>query len=472
MPLSPFLAVNCRNGTPQVERWVNAIPAFIGVPITGATGDTDGTNINIPRGYTAAIKFGGSQTFVVTVGQAIHRTTDGGGTWTQVWDLTPYTSGGFSVAKSGLFVLHVGGVATAVLVTFKFSNTYYAHKSTDGVTWATAGPFATGATNPYYNNDTVVWNGRLVTIWNSSSNEDTLSTVYDPVTDTMSMATMGSFGGAFHGSGSLCVFNDRLFSVMRSFAGASSTRILELVAGTWVTINAFTSTTGDATSKTCMFVDGAFLYAFVTVGAAWQCFQWSSAMGGPTNISGAVVPTALSSGMAAGARMSVIIDDRAVPGTAPTIWLHQSVDGTAGSAINQWKWNGPSQFIGTLPGSAGSGPNSTGGSARDNLPFTHEAQGVTFWTSGEDHLEMKGVTPIVGGISVAFVLYSDDGLGVASVRAWQGVATDEYPLAAATLTGTTTGLAKDNVTVHSVAWQAATDGFASGDVAKFIMEKF
>src|SRR5581483_116505 len=143
MPIAPFLALNSRSGTPQVERYVNASPVFIGAAIPGAAIDTDGTNINIPRGYPAVVKFGGSQTFIATSHQTIYRTTDGGATWASVKDLSSYTSAGFSVGKNGLWVLHVNGVATLVMMTYLLSTSIYVHKSTDGVSWTTLGPFVT-----------------------------------------------------------------------------------------------------------------------------------------------------------------------------------------------------------------------------------------------------------------------------------------------------------------------------------------
>jgi hypothetical protein len=170
--------------------------------------------------------------------------------------------------------------------------------------------------------------------------------------------------------------------------------------------------------------------------------------------------------------MSMIVDNRTTPGSVPTFWIYQSVSGAAASALNQWQWNGVSSFVGTLPASSSSVANDSGGSARDSLPFVKHSQGATFWTSGEDYLEEQGTSITVGGIIVSFKMYSDAGTGTASVRAWRGVADDEYPLAAATLTGTLTGLAKDNTTVHSVTWQAVTDGFTSGQRAKFVLEKY
>lgn len=626
MAIAPYLALNSRTGaSPQLQRFVNATPTGVGVTIHGAVSDIDGFGADYPRGYPPVIKFGGSQTFVLTVGAGIFRSTDGGATWTQVKDLTSYLSGGFTASKSGLWVLNVSGVATAVLVTSVNGgpSSYYAHKSTDGVTWTTVGPFAGNRSNAGEPNDFVVWDGKLVVLWTDTTNEVATSSTYDPAADTMTFAAVGSFGGADFGSGSsLCVFNNRLFAVVRSYGGANSTRIIELVAGTWGTINAFTTSgSSNEFSKSAMFVDGAFLYCFLTFGGAWKCYQWSSAMGAPTDISSAVIPTALASGMTAAARMSVIVDDRGTPGTAPTIWLFQSVDGTAASALNEWKWNGPSSFIGTLPGSANSGPNDSGGSTRFNLPWVKNAQGATFWTSGEDFLQFAGFAPTPGGITASFKLYSDgttiafdsDGaslpqatifvpsatgfpatgslyvqtnagrqtvaytgvtnlattvaagsngvnvstfvgagtLNVAdttgfpssgtvavitdgglrfvaytgttgtsftgcttvgavltgvlytsgavtmakftgctggtgamstgnavtqavdgSVRGWQGTADDAYPLTAATLTGTTTGLPMDNFTTHSVDWQAQTDGFTAGERAKFVMEKY
>jgi hypothetical protein len=476
MAIAPFLALNNRTGTPQVKRFVNASPAFIGVAITGAVTDTDGINLSRPRGGPSVIKFGGSQTFLASVGAKLFRTTDGGATWTTVKTFTTEIAGAYTTMKTGFYVLHVAGVATAVILTTPYlpSTSYYAHTSTNGTTWTTLGPFTGPVSGLQDPNDTVVWQGKLVTIWTepNSSTDNAVSTIFDPAAGTMSFATMGSFAGTFMGGGSACVFDNRLFSIMRSFGGGASTRLMELVAGVWTNVNSFVATSGGVVQKTCLFVDGANMYGFVLVGAAWKCYKWTSALGAPTDVSVAVIPTILASGMGTDARMSVIIDSRSTPGSAPTIWLHQSVDGGAGSALNQWQWNGDSSFIGTLPGSAASAPNDSGGSARDNLPWVQHAQGSTFWTSTEDYVQQTSTAPTLGGIIVSFRLYSDAGSGTASVRAWRGTATDEYPLTAATLTGTTTGLTMDNSTIYSVTWMASTDGFSSGDRSKFYLEKF
>jgi len=477
MPIAPFLALNNRTGTPQVRRYVNATPTPIGVSIPGAVIDTEsGGDVSRARGYPAVIKFGGSQTFLAVTGLSVYRTTDGGATWATVLTLTgTHIDTGATIAKSGLFVLHVNGVATACLVTNNRGNgNFFAFTSTNGTSWTTLGPFASGFSDREHPTDSVVHDGRLITTWTGGGNTTGLSSIFDPVAGTMTFATFATAqGNTMNLGGALCVFNDRVFSLTQEASASGHTILKELVAGVWVLIGTdiIAGNSDFQTSKLCLFVDGTDMVGFVPKASSWDAYKWDAAMT-RTNITTLVVPTALASGLANTQRMSVIVDERATPGTAPTIWLYQSTDGSAGASQNQWAWNGVSSFIGTLPGSAASGSDDSGGSARDDLPYVKHAQGSTFWTSTEDYIEEVARSPVVGGLLISFKLYSDGGVGTASVRAWYGVANDEYPLSAATLTGTTTGLAKDNTTVHQVTWQAQTDGFSSGQKAKFVLEKF
>jgi hypothetical protein len=630
MPISPFLGLNSRDATsPELLRFINAVPSSVGVTIHGAVNDTDASvGVRVARGYPAVVKFGGSRTFLATVGTAIYRSTDGGATWTAV---KTFSAGqldpSYTVAKSGLFVLHVNGVATAVVVTKPFgSSSWFAHTSTDGVTWTTSSAFV-GPNIFWYNpTDSVVWDGKLVTIWHDTNGaQGCVSTIYDPSTGTMSFATFANYPSDQLQIGTpLCVFNNRLFAIARG-GQANDCNLRELVAGIWLNVTTISTTQNFLSddSKMALFVDGAFMYGFIlqTSGSTgWNCFQWDSSLT-QTNITAAVIPTALASGLGTAQRMSVIVDDRGTPGSAPTIWLYQSVDGTGASALNEWQWNGPTSYIGTLPGNAGSGPNSTGGDALMNLPFVKHAQGTTYWTSGEDFIQLAGFAPVQGGVAASFYLFSDgttiafdsdgaslpqgtiyvpsttgfptsgnlyvqtsagrqtvaytgitnfattvaagsDGVDISTfvgaqtlnvvdttgfpasgtvavitvgglrfvsytgktgtsftnctavgavlsgtlytggavtagsftgctggtgsmslggnvtqavtgnVRAWQGTAAQAYPLTAATLTGTQVNLPEDNFTVHSVTWQAQTDGFVAGDQAKFVMEKY
>jgi hypothetical protein len=553
MAIAPFLALNSRAAaTPQLRRYINATPSNVGA--TFGTADTEPTSLNNPRGYPAVVKFGGAQTFLATVGNEIYRSEDGAVSWTLVKTFTAAThiATTNTAAKSGLFVMHVAGVATAVVITkLNASANYFSHTSTDGVIWVTSAAFVGPSTVYSRSDDSVLWNGKLVTIWldGTAVTDNALTSVFDPSIGTMTFALFGTLGNGNSTGAALCVYNSRVFGVVRGTAGANATVLRELVAGTWgATIG--TSLAASAAGavnegKFCMFVDGVNMYAFVTSAAAWKCFRWDSVLT-RTDISATIIPTALATLMVGAARMSVVIDNRAVPGTTPTIWLYQSVDGSAASAVNEWQWNGdinPSNsFIGTTPTAISSAPQDSGGSARDNLPFVKHAQGTTYWTSGEDHVELKGFAPTLGGIIVSYKLYNGNKTEIAvasngailpqgtinvdsttgfaasgtlyvqtstgtqtvaytgvtatsftgctggtgtmstfgivtaattgSIRAWRGVSDDEYPLTAATLSGTTSALAIDDFTTRVITWQAQTDGFATGQLAKFAMEKF
>lgn len=474
MPISPFLALNSRAATtPQLRRYVNATPATVGV--TFGTNDTDALSLNNPRGNSPAVKFGGSQTFLAAVGSDIYRTTDAGATWVSVKTFTGAQLDATSTSsKSGLFVMDVAGLATAVIVTHGTVGTanYFAHKSSNGTTWVTSGPFSIADTAVIAATDSVIWDGKLVTMW-WRNNDKFYSSVYDPAADTMSFAAANGGQTVLYQSCALAVFQGNLYQLLHSGNTSGTWVLQQLVAGAWSSLQSATGfgTLDGFQCKESLFVDGSNMFGVLSTGSAWKVFQWTAALS-RTDISATVIPTALASGLANTQRMSVIVDQRGVPGTAPTIWLYQSIDGTAGSAMNEWAWNGNASFIGTLPGSAASVPNDSGGSARDNLPYIKHAQGTTYWTATEDSTQLVSFAPVVGGITVGFKMYSDSGTGTGSIRAWYGTATQAYPLSAATLTGTTTGLTKDNTTTYFVTWQAATDGFSSGQRAKFVMEKF
>jgi hypothetical protein len=476
MPIAPFIAINSRGATtPQARRYINMSPTPFGATFGSNDTNSGSGGLNSPRGTPAIIKFGGSQTFLATVGTEIYRSTDGGTSWTLVKTFTAGThiASARSVAKSGLWVLHPNGVATAVVITHCYPNTdYYAHYSTNGTSWTTVGPFVLGTAGYTEPTDFCVWRGRLCVLWAAGDfnlDQEMLS-IFDPVTNTMTFALTGTQGSSTVANGAMCVFNDRLFTITRGYAGSARCDFKEYVAGSFVTLATdLQSGGGNGAQKIAMFVDGANMYAWQCNSSAWIVYKWTSALV-RSDITTSVKPTGLAAGT--DARMHVIVDNRSTPGSTPTIWLVSSTDGGASTTLNLWKWNGDTSFIGTIPGSASSTPDDTGGTARDNVSFIKHSQGVTFWTSGEDHIEMKGFAAALGGLTVSFKLYSDAGTGTANVRAWQGVATDEYPLSPATLTGAGGTFAKDNTTTYSIGWSAQTDGFATGQYAKFILEKY
>jgi len=475
MPIAPFLALGNRGaGTPQLKRYLNATPAIVGS--TFGVPDTSAVGLNVNRGYPAVIKFGGSRTFLATVGLDIYRSTNGGASWSSVFTFVSGTHlhPSSTASKSGLFVLHVGGAATACIVTQHHTTSdWWAFTSADGTTWATHGPFS--GPNSSYNDphDSVVWSGRLVSMWGRGADANVVSTVFDPSTLSMTFASMATIGpGNVVNDIPLCVYRDRLFALNHESSGSRLVRLEELSFGSWIPVEAAwdgCSTTNEG--KNCLFTDGTFMYVFMQRLGSWMCHYWDSLLT-RTDITAITVPTALASGMLNTARMSVVADSRTLMGIPPRFWLHQSVDGAPGSMLNQWAWNTLGAFIGASPGSPASIPDDSGGSARDNLPFVAHAQGTTFWTSGEEHVEQVGMAPAPGGITVSFRLYSDFGVGTTNVRAWRGVALQTTPINAATLTGPTLGLAKDNTTIHQVVWEAVIDGFTAGQRAKFVLELF
>ena len=464
--ISPFLALNIRNGTPQLRNYVNATPTSFGSTFGAADTDT-GFTANIIKGYVPVVRLGGSQTFLATVGNAVYRSTDGGTTWTSVKTLTGigalYQSG-----KIGLWVIYNTGVPTAVVSWTEGGSPVHFSSTTDGATWTSDVTIAT--INLYAPVDTVVWQGNLVSWWGyvNGSGSAPQSVTYNPSTNSASVSSDTNNG--FNLSTCLCVFQNRLFALVQTSSG--SVLLREQIGGVWMAQQTIaTGISGTAITdqtKVALFTDSTNMYAFWYKGVAttgWQCTQFDSSLTA-TNITSSVIPAGLDTTATTTSRWQIIVDCRANPGTF-NIWGYYAPNGNQSTNWTEYQWNGNSSLMTLVQ---------TGGDVADGMPFVRHSQGDTFFTASEFYVEILGFSAgSAGNITVTYALYSDTGSGTASVQGFFGTGDQAYPLSPATINGvpagTVTGIPLDG-SHHTLTWNAQTDGFTPGSQAKFVLEQF
>ena len=477
-PISPFLALNTRSGgTPVLQRYVNCTPTPTGTAFgaldnnTGVTGLLLATNLD---SYPAIVKFGGSSSFLALTGNQVYRSVDGGAnTWTSVYTLANLAATAQGV-KSGLFVINVNSVATAVLLYQDYGTVnWYAATSTDGTSWTTYGPLA-GPTTKCCPTDSEIYQGKLLTVFLDANDYTKYrSILFDPATGTASFAVAQATGAqGWDANASTCVMQDRMFMVVQGpYSSGVGAQLWELIGGVWTLDATLIQTTGTGQPnndnyKTALWTDNTNLYAACLFGfptSGWTVYQITSALA-VTTITSAVLPSSLSSPGPNTQKCKILTDNRQLPGTGPFIYLMFANDTNTSDDWNQWQWNGPATQISFIQ---------AGGDSTHSMPFVAHTQGSTFWTAGEVSLELRGRAATSGGIVYSFILYSDTGLTSGlNIRGWHGLNTDDWPDNIATLFGTTTGLLADNATVRTVVWQATTDGYSVGQQPKFVLEQF
>jgi hypothetical protein len=465
--IHPFLALNVRNGTPQAKQYVNATPTFFG----GTFGTADVVSgVSTPtfiKGYVPIVRFGGSSTFLATVGNQVYQSTNAGTSWTSVYTMSTLPAT-VQNAKTGLWVIYNTGTPTVVL---GWSNettaTVYFTNSTNGTSWA-ATVQATGLSLGYIAADTVVWDGNLVTWWayENGSGAAPFTTIYSPSSNSISSQVPANNG--FNISVSMCVFQNRCFAVVQTSSGTAL--LNEMVAGSWVTDATMATGLGASgindQAQNALFTDGTNMYAFFYKGSTgWQAYQITSALV-VTNITSSVMPAVgLDTSATTSSRWKVVIDCYAVPGSA-SIWLYYALNGTTGTNWTEYQWNGNASLMTLVQ---------TAGDVSDAMPFVRHSQGTTFWVSGENMPVITGFAAgSAGNITVSYVVYSDSLSGTCNIQGYFGTNTQAFPLSPATINGVGGGQVTGvpmNGTTQTLTWNAQTDGFTPGALVKFILEQ-
>lgn len=459
------MALNWKDGTtPQLKRYLTGGSAGQGISFGSldsgvGQGDMVGQRV---------IRFGGASTFIAVVGGKIHRSTNGGASWTEVHSDAILTG----AACTGPYVLYPGGVATLVVLTWSTSTTWHLFTSTDGVTWAKSSGITLFIGNGGSIQGVVNWRGTLYGFARDGSSTHLVSWT----TTSAAVVSGGVENPASTMPYPLCVWQDRLFTVAGNVGG--DRKLYELVSGSWVAQNTFLTGAGtfDVGNKWCLFVDPATdeMICFVTRHTVdWKCFSFDANLD-ETDISSAVGASLLGSA-ASHARLAYIADgmDPGQGSTTPNIWLYFALNGTAGTPMTMFKWNGVGNPITNV---------GAGGNVQHAMPWGVQSGGYTFWTDGQRHVDITRIEPGTGGVLVYFKIYSPLSTDPVKVLFYHGDANREYPgtpkatlsaPSAGSLTDTNTAItgldAADNgSTEYSVTWQTGTDGYSPGDLAKLV----
>jgi hypothetical protein len=474
---TPFLALNVRNGTPQLRRYISG-----SVTSSGATFGTEDNNtglaassqFNAFMNMSPVVQFGGSNTLIATVGNQIYRSTNGGTSWSSVRTLTTLAAT-VQGAKSGIWILYSNGVPELTLVYKNSAATWYVETSPDGTTWTTRGPFTLSGAGGYPDVSIVVWGNRLAFLNGDGGSAGAgffaYVALYDPNTHTFTSFSSPSMANVYN-IGCLCVFRNRLFALVDR--GSNVISIYEAVGGV-LSFVVDLETTGASTptlnARWALFASGTKMYALYwkSVALGWRCKELDSNLAA-TDITSSVIPPGMTIGSSSD-RAGVIVDNNPNPGSAPSIYIMYATSGATSASWTTYQWNGPAALMTAI------GP--PGGTPGDGIPFGLGSQGATFWTADERHGEIVSNTYVAGGVRFSFKLYSAGGAETVVARLWYANQTTAYPVSACTLTNASagviagnaiSGLTADNSTTYLVTWNAQTDGIVAGDYAKVVLE--
>jgi len=471
MVATPFLGARITSGgSPQVQRYIDAVPSNQGVTTGSLETYTAGTSNPSERVimFAPAGSAGGEETFLFFINSQIYRSDDAGATWTLVHTITASVAG--SATRSGLFIVYdasgVPWVACAYSSTTGLPRFSY---SSDGVTWTETGTIAGAGFSEWHS--AAAYRDTLYIAYSTSGGTMNVITLA-PATGTTTFFTLPGYGPS-NRSMNLVVWDGFLYSIAHIAGG--TVRLSRIVGGTET--NVFTSgvLAGATTNFGLAWIDPSdnnLYFAFKSSGTGSRILQITSAFAG-TDITATVLAGTLPATVN-GNWKALLIDAEANIGGAPDIYLYWASSTTAGTAVNQYIWNGNA----TLIGAAGS-PNDTGGDVSFAMLLSDKtSEGSRFWTTGQKKIEMTGTngTPLAASIRKKFRCY---GGGLVTVRIYWGMANVEYPVTLATLSSPTSGSISggtDNINVPADGTEqevtAALPGEGFGDRFVMVMEVF
>lgn len=470
---TPFLALNVFSGTPQAKLFNGTQTSNLGVTFGAA--DTGTTTFAAAQ---RIIQFGPTDTWYAVTGSAIYRTTNAGASWASVLTLTSLNSK--QGLKTGLYVCYLDGVPYLSLywnrtLTFGYSEWTIA-SSADGTTWnTTAVVLATFGTSVDQTiGSQFLYRNKIFAFWFDASGFGCRIMTGDPGTNTITIVDPGLNTSS---SVSFGTFNGSLYALYRVEPGVA--RLALYSGGTFVTVATLITSGVDGTSKEYgLLADGANLYCFVynTEAIGWQCYQVTSAYA-VTNITSSVIPPGMTGTTGGGGApntsfVRVTVDQEASPGADPAKYVYYARSRTVNDSWSVFQWMGNATVMQQI--------DSGGGNGAMALSAPVIPTGSYNWADGENTVVLLDRSPLNGALRLYFALYSDSGVAVVDVNAFTASLAQEYPTTVATLTApssgsmtgnTITGLVANNgVTTYEVTWQAATDGFNSGDAYSLILE--
>lgn len=485
MPAS-FLVLNYRSGgVPILQTYYNStLTAFgntFGVLDTGTADNNAAFNRVVrfigQRASASTLPFPPAEAvfdvIYAVASDTVYRTFDSGTTWQAVFVLTPITAGN-TVKKSGLNIVYLNGRPAITVFWHNTGGAWLGAYSHDGVAWTIQGPFSLGASVTATNgltSDTVYNNSVYCTTIPASGGG---VICYNPGSNIISSTTLTGASGL--GTACLTEYNRRLFCLYNTTA-SSGTNLSEIAGqqSNVITSNIHGAGAFAAGSMVALFVDpnNNNLYGIFNGGTGQVCYEWTSSLGTPTNITSTVFPTALSTSADTG-RMFIVVDGVDVSGVI-RIWLYFATSGAIATQWNYFLWQGPSLQIFQ--------PSIALGSAGDALPANRQVSGQYFWYFGSPYTMITERTYLnnSGGIRLTLRLYGPSSTD--AFRAFFAFGDEEYPTRPCTLANPTTGTVEGGTVVmgvngtnsgtfFQVTWLASDDGVSEGDRFKLVCEEF
>lgn len=451
----PLLAIQFRNGPPQVNRIIQSTPVALGNPIAGASAESV-LNQNDAHYMNRVVQFENS--VYAWQENKVYQLNTGTGVWTAVF------TEGFPTGQlgnhSGLHKCDVNGVPSLIGIYNTNPQSKWIGVTFDGTTWTETDltAFISNNLNQAFHRN-FVWKNQL---WFEHENGNVY--FWDPSTGSVGSTALVT-GVGFH---DFCVHKNRLYAFGQENTNVRNS-LVEFVSGVWFTrvsnITTPNTDNGDIVGH-CIFPGGdGFLYVFALVDnvtRGFHVFKCSVANDGtvtPTEITNTVLPAPYrQGGGVAGviSRFWAFVDTETAPGSPPTIWLFFSDRGVIGGVTTLLQWNGPASLMTTIE---------TGGAVEMAFPESKFGGGEYIFTIGENDVIITGRVPVIGGERLSFKLY---GGGTRSFRMFFGT-NGEAPVTAATLSNPSVGtlsnanhqvdgLTADGTTVYQVTWLANTDG--------------
>jgi hypothetical protein len=474
-----FLALNTMDGTtPVAQRYLNASPAVAnGGGTFGALDSTTGGTTTHTNLRNRIVCFGGDEkTFLAVVGGTIYRTDDEFATWNPVQTLTSVAT---HHCVSGIHIVDLGGVPTAVVAYRTGTNTARAFRSSDGITWTDAGTSGTLIAAPNSTTggivDEIVYHNVLyLMISGVGSGSRTTIWFHDPGANSF-----GSFlingSDINNSSGCFAVWQDMLVATRHS--SLTSQQLVDITTGvpTSLVTLAGAGTVVANGMQNGMFVDPAtgdlilFMY-HTSPGGTVQCYQINKTTYAATLLTSTVLPTAVRA-LGNTFKARPYMDIEASLGDDPNnppVYVYFAASGTLGTTLTMYKWNGVAALM-TLVDS--------GGNVGHAISINPRPVGGQYsYTVGQLRLRIVGRTPVFGGVRYSFMCFSSDDNTAVKVRGFHDSGAIETLSEAATLTNPSvgtivgaynTGLIADGTTVYQVTWAAQDDGISQGERRKF-----
>lgn len=422
--ITPYLAAVIRSGAPGVVRYrdsstINAV-SFFGTLEVGTSNNNQSVNRVV---WFQGTLYATMDTHIYQGIQTGIHPSDPSFIFNAVFTLPSISAS--TADKSGLHVVTANGVLYLCMLYFDTGGDVRAARSTDGVNWTTDGPFDTGVVSASAFHNELVWRNKLWALTSVGNSSDRMAS-YSPSTGTLDFYTspLEPFG-----MGSIGIFNDNLY-----FTGASGvSRNLYILDGNFISLDdlgPFNTVT--AVYKPGILVDGGYMYVFNTKNTAttgWGCWQVSSSHV-ITDITSSVIPPGMTGAVGTASRVLVWADTDWAPGSNPPKYIAYSDDGSDGTAVTLYQWQGPGTQMSFF---------SSGGNVANAFSVAKFPTASGFFVLGPSRVVINSVTGATSGTGLTIAYWVQGPAGTQSVRLWFGLTTDEYLTNIGTLSNPSTG---------------------------------